>query len=245
MARINLLPWRAERRKQRQQDFIKMVGVSVITAIALAFLIISYHNGQIDGQKERNAYLEQQITEVDAAITEIEKLDEQKARLLARKEVIEELQANRSQMVHLFDSLVRTIPDGVVLTAIKQDSQTLTLDGRAQSNARVSTYLRNLEGSGWMSNPDLSIIEAAGDDKALPYQFTLSVKLANPNAPVDADGDGIADDPQPVEAVSDPLAEPNAAPVDGNAAPAPAAEVPAAEAETQATPEATDTGAAS
>ena len=240
MARINLLPWRAERRKQRQQDFIKMVGVSVIAAIALAFLIISYHNGQIDGQKERNAYLEQQITEVDAAITEIEKLDEQKARLLARKEVIEELQANRSQMVHLFDSLVRTIPDGVVLTAIKQDSQTLTLDGRAQSNARVSTYLRNLEGSGWMSNPDLSIIEAAGDDKALPYQFTLSVKLANPNAPVDADGDGIPDDPQPVEAAADPLAEPNAAPVDGTAAPA-----PAAEAGTQATPEATDTGAAS
>ena len=240
MARINLLPWRAERRKQRQQDFIKMVGVSVIAAIALAFLIISYHNGQIDGQKDRNAYLEQQITEVDAAITEIEKLDEQKARLLARKEVIEELQANRSQMVHLFDSLVRTIPDGVVLTAIKQDSQTLTLDGRAQSNARVSTYLRNLEGSGWMSNPDLSIIEAAGDDKALPYQFTLSVKLANPNAPVDADGDGIPDDPQPVEAAADPLAEPNAAPVDGTAAPA-----PAAEAETQAMPEATDTGAAS
>jgi len=240
MARINLLPWRAERRKQRQQDFIKMVGVSVIAAIALAFLIISYHNGQIDGQKERNAYLEQQITEVDAAITEIEKLDEQKARLLARKEVIEELQANRSQMVHLFDSLVRTIPDGVVLTAIKQDSQTLTLDGRAQSNARVSTYLRNLEGSGWMSNPDLSIIEAAGDDKALPYQFTLSVKLANPNEPVDSDGDGIPDDPQPVEAAADPLAEPNAAPVDGTAAPA-----PATESETQATPEATDTGAAS
>ncbi|OHE83474.1 MAG: fimbrial protein [Lysobacterales bacterium RIFOXYA1_FULL_69_10] len=240
MARINLLPWRAERRKQRQQDFIKMVGVSVIAAIALAFLIISYHNGQIDGQKERNAYLEQQITEVDAAITEIEKLDEQKARLLARKEVIEELQANRSQMVHLFDSLVRTIPDGVVLTAIKQDSQTLTLDGRAQSNARVSTYLRNLEGSGWMSNPDLSIIEAAGDDKALPYQFTLSVKLANPNEPVDSDGDGIPDDPQPVEAAADPLAEPNAAPVDGTAAPA-----TATESETQATPEATDTGAAS
>ena len=240
MARINLLPWRAERRKQRQQDFIKMVGVSVIAAIALAFLIISYHNGQIDGQKERNAYLEQQITEVDAAITEIEKLDEQKARLLARKEVIEELQANRSQMVHLFDSLVRTIPDGVVLTAIKQDSQTLTLDGRAQSNARVSTYLRNLEGSGWMSNPDLSIIEAAGDDKALPYQFSLQVRLANPNAPVDSDGDGIPDDPQPTDAATDPLAEPNAAPVDGAAAPA-----PAAEADPQATPEATDTGAAS
>ncbi len=237
MARINLLPWRAERRKQRQQDFVKMVGVSVVAAIALTFLIISYHNGQIDGQKDRNAYLGQQITEVDAAIAEIEKLDEQKARLLARKEVIEELQANRSQMVHLFDSLVRTIPDGVVLTSIKQDSQTLTLDGRAQSNARVSTYLRNLEGSGWMSSPDLSIIEAAGDDKALPYQFTLQVKLANPNEPVDSDGDGIPDDPQPVEAI-DPLAEPAVAPD----ATAPAAQP---EAGPQATPDATETGAAS
>ena len=238
MARINLLPWRVERRKQRQQDFIKMVGVSVVAAVALVFLIISYHNGQIDGQKERNAYLETQIKEVDAAITEIEKLDEQKARLLARKEVIEELQSNRSQMVHLFDSLVRTIPDGVVLTSIKQDSQTLTLDGRAQSNARVSTYLRNLEGSGWMKTPDLSIIEAAGDDKALPYQFTLSVKLANPNEPVDSDGDGIPDDPQPVAAPVDPMA------VDP-ALVAPAAPVaPPADAAQAAPADATQTGAA-
>ena len=240
MARINLLPWRAERRKQRQKDAMVMLALSALAAVVLSFLIVGFYNGQIDGQNERNNFLKARIAEVDTQIAEIDKLDQQKAKLLARKEVIEKLQANRSQMVHLFDSLVRTIPDGVVLTAIKQDSQTLTLDGRAQSNARVSTYLRNLEGSGWMSNPDLSIIEAAGDDKALPYQFTLSVKLANPNAPVDADGDGIPDDPQPVEAAADPLAEPNAAPVDGTAAPA-----PAAEAETQVTPEASDTGAAS
>ena len=220
MARINLLPWRAERRKQRQQDFIKMVGVSVIAAIALAFLIISYNNGQIDGQKERNAYLEQQITEVDAAITEIEKLDEQKARLLARKEVIEELQANRSQMVHLFDSLVRTIPDGVMLTSIKQDNEILTLEGRSQSNARVSTYMRNLEGSGWMTNPELAIIEARGEDKGLPYVFKLQVKLANPNAPRDEDGDGIPD-PLPVDTEVAPVA------TDVEAAPAAMSEMPA------------------
>src|SRR3546814_6338235 len=102
-------------------------------------------NGQIAGKEERNAYLKTQISQVDTKIKEIEELDRQKSRLLARKEVIEQLQANRSQMVHLFDSLVRTIPDGVVLTSIKQEGEKLTLEGRSQSNARVSTYMRNLE----------------------------------------------------------------------------------------------------
>src|SRR5690606_37667967 len=116
------------------------------------------------------------------------------SQLLARKEVIEELQANRSQMAHLFDWLVSTIPDGVVLTSIKQDNETLTLEGRSQSNARVSTYMRNLESSGWMSRPELAIIEAKGFEQGLPYEFKLQVKLANPNATVDEDGDGVADD---------------------------------------------------
>src|SRR5690606_34041596 len=105
----------------------------------------------------------------------------------------EELQANRSQMVHLFDSLVRTIPDGVILATLKQEGEVLTLEGTAQSNARVSNYMRNLESSGWMTKPDLSIIEARKDDKApvaggvraLPYTFSLKVRLANPNATED------------------------------------------------------------
>lgn len=195
MARINLLPWREERRKQRQKDFAVMFGLAALGAVLLSFVIISFYNGQIDGQNERNQYMRDQIAQVDKAIKEIEELDRKKAKLLARKEVIEELQANRSQMVHLFDSLVRTIPDGAVLTSIKQDNQTLTLEGRAQSNARVSTYMRNLEGSGWMTSPDLSIIEAKGADKGLPYVFKLQVKLANPNAPKDDDGDGVPDAP--------------------------------------------------
>ncbi|HEY5850163.1 MAG TPA: PilN domain-containing protein [Lysobacter sp.] len=195
MARINLLPWREERRKLRQKEFAVMFAMAALGAVLLSFVIISYYNGQIDGQNERNTYMRDQITQVDKAIKEIEELDKKKAKLLARKEVIEQLQANRSQMVHLFDSLVRTIPDGAVLTSIKQDSQTLTLEGRAQSNARVSTYMRNLEGSGWMTNPDLSIIEAQGADKGLPYVFKLQVKLANPNAPKDEDGDGVPDAP--------------------------------------------------
>ncbi len=201
MARINLLPWRAERRKQRQKDTMLMLALSALAAVVLSFLIVGYHNAQIDGQNQRNSYLKARIAEVDTQIEEINELDRKKSKLLARKEVIEELQANRSQMVHLFDSLVRTIPDGVTLTSIKQDDDTLTLEGRSQSNARVSTYLRSLEGSGWMTRPELSIIEATGSDKGLPYEFKLQVKLANPNAPTDGDADGVPD------AVSDDAAQ--------------------------------------
>jgi type IV pilus assembly protein PilN len=193
MARINLLPWRAERRKQRQKEFSILLGLSALGAVLLSFLMVGYYKAQISGQNERNQYLTDQISQVQKQIDEIKLLDEKKAKLLARKEIIEKLQANRSQMVHLFDSLVRTIPDGVILTSIKQDEDTLTLEGRAQSNARVSTYMRNLESSGWMTKPDLSIIEAKGEDKALPNMFKLAVKLSNPNAPKDEDGDGVPD----------------------------------------------------
>ena len=197
MAKINLLPWRAERRANRQREFYGMLGLAAAAGVVLSFLIWFYYNQQISGQNARNQFLQTQIQQVEGKIKEIEALDKQKDRLLARKKVIEQLQANRSQMVHLFDSLVRTIPDGVALANIKQEGEILTLEGRAQSNARVSNYMRNLEGSGWMTNPDLSIIEAKAEEKtagavnsearALPYAFTLQVKLANPNA-VEAEG---------------------------------------------------------
>ncbi|MBN6102265.1 PilN domain-containing protein [Xanthomonas sp. CFBP 8703] len=228
MAKINLLPWRAERRKQREREFYSMLGFAALAGVLLALLIWFYYDRQITGQNERNAYLQTEIDKVKAQNKEIDKLDEQKRRLLARKRVIEELQAKRSQMVHLFDSLVRTIPDGVVLTAVKQEGDILTLEGRSQSNARVSAYMRNLEGSGWMTNPELSVIEAKAQDKevkgpivdakALPYVFTLKVKL-----PVPGDGSDAA------------TGAPAAAPVPGAAAaPAPAA-VPAPAAPTAPT----------
>lgn len=236
MARINLLPWREERRAQRRKEFLAMLGLSALAGVALAFLIISWHGVQIDGQNERNEYLRTQIQSLDTQIKEIERLDEQKARLLARKEVIEQLQASRSQMVHLFDSLVRTIPDGVVLTSIRQEGQKLTLEGRSQSNARVSTYMRNLESSGWMTNPDLAIIEARAGEPGLPFTFRLSVTLANPNAPRDLDGDGIPDEPAP------PLAAATAADMPApTVEPAPAAAVDQAPAPAgDAVPPATD-----
>lgn len=191
MAKINLLPWRAERRANRQREFYGMLGLAAAAGLVLSFLIWFHYSQQISGQNTRNQFLQGEITKVEGKIKEIEVLDKQKDRLLARKKVIEELQANRSQMVHLFDSLVRTIPDGVALAGIKQEGDILTLEGRSQSNARVSTYMRNLESSGWMTNPDLSIIEAkaeekgpaalSGESRSLPYAFTLKVKLANPN----------------------------------------------------------------
>ena len=195
MARINLLPWRAERQKERKKQFFMMLALSAFAGLAVWFLINTYYNAQISGQQERNAFLDQEVVAVQAKITEIQALEEKKNKLLNRKMVIEELQANRSQMVHLFDSLVRTIPDGVILTSIKQEGDKLTLEGRSQSNARVSTYMRNFETSGWMTKPELSVIQAEGDDKGLPYTFSLAVTLANPNAKNEGEEEMAATDP--------------------------------------------------
>jgi type IV pilus assembly protein PilN len=223
MAKINLLPWRAERRVQRQREFYAMLGVAAIAGVVLSFVLWLHYDRQVSGQQARNQFLEAEIKKVEAQNEQIKELDRQKDRLLARKKVIEELQANRSQMVHLFDSLVRTVPDGLALANIKQEGEVLTLQGRAQSNARVSAYMRNLESSGWMTKPDLSIIEAKPEDgktplatsqsRELPYAFTLQVRLANPNAKTEDDGSVAVDDAvTPVEA--------------GPAVPAPASTTP-------------------
>jgi type IV pilus assembly protein PilN len=249
MARINLLPWRAERRKQRQREFYAMLGMAAIGGLLLSLLIWFYYDRQVSGQMDRNAYLEAEIEKVKEQNKEIDRLDAQKDRLLARKKVIEELQAKRSQMVHLFDALVRTIPDGLVLTALKQEGDVLTLEGRTQSNARVSAYMRNLETSGWMTNPELSIIEArdpekdkdgktgpVADIKALPYVFVVKVKLpaqseevaATPGLNADGSVATAAPAPAPVAPLAaGPDAATPAAPAAGPAA-NPAAPTPAA-----------------
>ncbi|AUI08836.1 MULTISPECIES: PilN domain-containing protein [Stenotrophomonas] len=255
MARINLLPWRAERRKQRQREFYAMLGMAAVGGLLLSLMIWFYYDRQVSGQMDRNAYLEAEIEKVKEQNKEIDRLDAQKERLLARKKVIEELQAKRSQMVHLFDALVRTIPDGVVLTALKQEGDVLTLEGRTQSNARVSAYMRNLETSGWMTNPELSIIEArdpekdkdgkAGplaDIKALPYVFVVKVKLPAQSEEVsatpglNADGSVATAAPAPVAPLAaGPDAATPAAPAAGQPAAAPAASATAPSA-TPATP---------
>ncbi|XFC40324.1 PilN domain-containing protein [Stenotrophomonas indicatrix] len=247
MARINLLPWRAERRKQRQREFGIMLGMAALGGLLLSLLIWFYYDMQVSGQSDRNAYLQTEIDKVKEQNKEIDRLDEQKNRLLARKAVIEQLQAKRSQMVHLFDALVRTIPDGVVLTALQQEGDVLTLEGRTQSNARVSAYMRNLEVSGWMTNPELAIIEArepdkdkdgratgpVADIKALPYVFKVKVKLpaqseeagATPGLNPDGSVAGtapVAPTVAPLSAGPDAAAPALAAPLTGST-PAPAA----------------------
>ena len=250
MVRINLLPWREERRKQRQKEFQLIIAGAVAAALLLVGLIWGWFNGQIEGQHARNAFLEEEIKKVEAQIKDIEGLKQQREALLNRKQVIEELQANRYQMVHLFDAIMRTVPEGLILTALKQEGETLTLEGRAQSNARVATYMRNLENAGWMKNPDVTVIEASqggtaaatggatpatGGAAMLPYMFTMRVTLANPEEPRDPNAPPTPDPvvtQAPVESL--PVVAP-VAPVDpaqAPANPAPAAETaqPATEA---------------
>ena len=189
-----------------------MLGVAAAAAALISLLIWVYYNGQIEGQNNRNKYLTDQIAQLDKQISEIAELDKKKEGLLKRKQVIEELQASRSQMVHLFDELARTIADGTQITSVQQNGTEMTILGRAQSNARVSTYMRNLDVSGWMGNPDLSVIELRGSDPGLPNEFSLKVTLKNPNeTPADgsdsATGDATAAAAAPAAPLPAPLTE--------------------------------------
>lgn len=180
MAKINLLPWRAERRKQRQNEFFTLLGICAGLAVAVSFGAVQYFDGLIGNQQQRNAYLTREIAALKTKTTEIEILEKKKSDLLARKSVIEQLQANRSQMVHLFDDLVRTIPEGVRLSSVKQAGNQLTLEGMTQSNARVSSYMRNIEAAEWLTSADLGVIEIKGDDKSMPYFFRMNATATKP-----------------------------------------------------------------
>lgn len=186
MARINLLPWRTERRKQREREFYMQLGIAAAAAVVAVLLWVFWMGVRIDNQNDRNTYLQGEIKQLDAKITEIKELERTRSRLLARKQIIEQLQANRSQMVHLFDELVKTIPDGVRLSGLKQTGDQLSLEGVAQSNAAVATYMRNIEASPWLGHADLTRTENKHSDPSAPYVFGLNVKLRKPE-PQDAD----------------------------------------------------------
>ena len=196
MARINLLPWRAERRKQREREFYMMLAMSAAVAV-FVFLCASYWMGmRIDNQNERNRYLSDQIKLLEKDIESIKELERTRAQLLARKEIIEDLQANRAQMVHLFDQMSKTIPDGTRLTSIKQSGDTLTFAGVAESSTRVATYMKALENSPYLGKADLAKIEnkegAKDVDSRLPFEFSLAVntKKSQTEAEKSAAADG-------------------------------------------------------
>jgi type IV pilus assembly protein PilN len=182
MAKINLLPWRAERRERRKREFFTQLGLAAVAAIVLVLLWGFWMSLRIDNQNGRNAYLKDQITQLDAKITEIKNLQKVKDHLLARKRIVEKLQSSRSQMVHLFDQIVKTIPAGARLTSLKQQGDKLTLDGVAQSNATVAEYMRNIEASPWMGPATLVKTENVHTDSNTPYEFELVVTLGTPQS---------------------------------------------------------------
>ena len=197
MAHINLLPWRAERRKQREREFFMQLGAALVAAILVLMLWSFWMGERVDNQSDRNAYLQGEIKQLDERIVKIKDLEKVRERLLARKQIIEQLQANRSQMVHLFDELVRTIPASARLGGLKQTGDSLTLDGVAQSNASVAEYMRNIEASPWMGHADLRKTENThGGDTRMPYNFGLDVALSRPKS--DDNGEVTDDDQAPI-----------------------------------------------
>lgn len=182
MPRINLLPWREERRRERQRNFYIALAGTAAAAVLVVFGVNQLYGTWIENQNQRNDYLRTEISKLDRDIQRIEQLEETRTRLVARKDVIERLQANRTLMVHLFDQLVRTVPSGIRLVNVRQTAEDLTISGTSQSSARVSTYLRNLDSSDYLHEPRLRIVEAEGEerDPELPYRFAVDVRLAPP-----------------------------------------------------------------
>ncbi len=187
MARINLLPWRENLRQERQRNFYIALGATALVAVVLVFLGSHLVERQIEGQDARNRYLENEIRKLDRDIATIEELEATRDNLLARKNVIERLQENRSMMVHLFNSLAQTVPEGIRLTSVRQAGEELTIQGTTQSETRVSDYMRNIESAEWLHEPDLRIIEVMEDEEeeeggSERFTFELRARVASPNA---------------------------------------------------------------
>ncbi len=181
MVKINLLPWREERRQQLTKEFFVLLGIGGFIAAAIAAAIFYVYSQNIEFQKNRNTRINNEITRLNAQIKEIEGYEKERNGLLARKNVIEELQANRTQMVHLFDELVKSIPNGVFLENIKQNGNSIQLEGYAQSHSRVSAYMRLLEKSEWFSVPvSVEYIKADESFDTHEQKFKLLAKLVNP-----------------------------------------------------------------
>jgi type IV pilus assembly protein PilN len=179
MPRINLIPWREAERKQKRQEFAVGAVGALVLAGAIAFAVNLQMGAAINHQNERNQYLKDQISELDKQIAEILNLEQEKQRLVARMQVIDQLERSRAEVVHLFDQLVRTVPDGIYLTSIKQTGRKVELKGVTQSSTRVSNYMRNIDASEWLTDPSLSILETKGSGDG-GADFTLTMTQENP-----------------------------------------------------------------
>ncbi len=180
MAHINLLPWRAKLRKERQRQFISTAGLSIVL-VGLVMLVVHLHiAGLIETQNGRNEFLNKEIAELDKRIKEIKEMESTKAKLLARMNVIDQLQSSRPIVVHRMDEMVRMVPEGVHLTKFEHRNGSIALQGVAQSNARVSAYMRNLDGSPWFGDPKLNVIQTKEQDHSRISEFTMQAKQTVP-----------------------------------------------------------------
>jgi len=187
MPRINLLPWREGQRKERKLAFLVALGVAALAAGVASFAAYLLYGSMIESQQHRNQQLRVEIKTLDKQIEEINNLEVAKQKFIARMEIIEKLQRSRPEIVHVFDEIVRTLPEGVYLTGVKQTDKRLKFDGVAQSSTRVSSFMRNLDGSQWLRNPELEVVQttkASGPGSS----FTLTADQVTTAAP----GDGAA-----------------------------------------------------
>jgi type IV pilus assembly protein PilN len=187
MPRINLLPWREQERKVRRREFMVALGGAAFAAVIFVLGGKLLYSSWIDSQNAKNNLLKKEIVKLDAQIADIQDLENRKQRLVARMEIIEKLQRKRPEIVHLFDELVKTVPEGIYLTQIKETGKKLEMKGVAQSSTRVSTFMRNIDSSSWMDNPTLQVVESASNSAlGSGSSFTLTSDVIG----VDVDNGG-------------------------------------------------------
>jgi len=190
MARINLLPWREEKRKERQRQFMSSLLLTAILGVVIVFFAGFIFDQKISHQQARNQMVQKEISALEIRIKRIDELERTRARLISRKQVIERLQASRSTTVELLDMLAKSIPVGVTLTTIRQQGPALELVGTSQSNARVSAYLRELESNDLFLNPQLDFVRSSSRPVTAtePYEFSIKVNLRPPKSADEEDG---------------------------------------------------------
>ena len=184
MPRINLLPWREGERKERKLAFLVALGVAALAAGVASFAAYLLYGSMIESQEHRNQQLRVEIKTLDKQIEEINNLEVAKQKFIARMEIIEKLQRSRPEIVHVFDEIVRTLPEGVYLTGVKQTDKRLKFDGVAQSSTRVSSFMRNLDGSQWLRNPELEVVQTT-KTSGPGSSFTLTADQVTTVAPED------------------------------------------------------------
>jgi type IV pilus assembly protein PilN len=182
MARINLLPWREELRKQKRKDFLTAMGLFVLLTLTIFGFVHTHIQGLQAYQEARNQILESEIATLDKKLGEIKNIEETKNKLLAKIDLIQKLQESRPEVVHLLDEIPRNTPDGVFLTKFTQTGQALVFEGKSQSNARVSAFMRAIDASNWLQNPVLEEIKAedAKSNQSTQSNFKLKATLGKP-----------------------------------------------------------------